>query len=407
MKKTLKLGLSGLLVALCVLTLHFYSTRLNPLHAETLPENQLALLQVPSGMHIEQVADLSSYGKPRMMTLDSQGRLLITLVNTGRVVRVDPRTVQASVEVIAEGLRAPNGIDMLGEDILVAESEGIVKLPKQGDRWGAPQALIQRLPTGGHGLKSVKVSPDGFLFINVGSSCNACIEYDPLRATILRYTAEGKPAGALLTLGRHAQSAIWARGLRNSQGFAWHPETGAFFATNEGADNRSTIKGGAYNDELPPEHLNIIEAGNHYGWPYCWGDPEKADGWFQDPNIAAEPGICSASQPPALTMTAHSTPIGITFLHKSRFEPWKQDAVIAFHGSWNRKQPSGYALMRVQFRNQKPVATLPLVTGWLQNNQAWGRPVDVIVGHDGWLYISDDLTGWIYRLRARDARIPS
>lgn len=399
MKKFAKLTITGLAGLVGAIALNAYLN--HDAYAQTRPGDQLRLLQTAPGMQIEQVADLSNYGKPRMMALDKQGRLLVTLVDTGRVIRMAPNTAtpQESIEVIAENLRAPNGIDMLGEDLLIAESDGIVKLPQQADRWGPAQPLIQRLPTGGHSLKSVKVSPDGFIFVNIGSSCNVCVEYDPTRATLLRFTAEGRPAGALLTLGRHAQSAIWAHGLRNSQGFAWHPETGELFATNEGSDNRSAFKGGAYDETLPPEHLNIIQAGKHYGWPHCWGDSEQAGKLFQDPNTGAEPGICEQSEAPALTMTSHSTPIGITFLNKSKFDAWKQDAVIAQHGSWNRKHPSGYAIVRVQFRNQKPIKVLPLVTGWLQGDQAWGRPVDVIVGADGWLYVSDDLTGWIYRIR--------
>lgn len=110
--------------------------------------------------------------------------------------------------------------------------------------------------------------------------------------------------------------------------------------------------------------------------------------------------VCEQAQAPALLLPAHSTPIGISFLQQSRLPPdLREDAIVALHGSWNRKQPSGYALLRVQFRNQQPVAAVPFIEGWLQDSGAWGRPVDVIVGADGWLYVSDDLTGWIYRIR--------
>ena len=115
---------------------------------------------------------------------------------------------------------------------------------------------------------------------------NVCVEEDPLRATILRYSLDGKPVGSLVTLGRHAANPIWANGLRNSQGFAWQPKTGAMFATNEGADDRSKTKNGQVNDDIPPEHLNRIESGKHYGWPYCWGDH------FQDPNFVGADNFC-------------------------------------------------------------------------------------------------------------------
>lgn len=358
----------------------------------------LSTLEVPAGLKIERFSDVSALGAPRMLALDSQGRLLVSLSDTGRIVRLN---AQGEAEVIAQGLNAPHGLVLLGEDLLVAEQTGVVKLAKQGDGWGAPQPFIRNLPSGGHSLKTLKLSPDGYLFINVGSSCNVCVEDNPTRATLLRYTLDGRPAGALLTVGRHAQSAIWARGLRNSQSVAWHPQSGEMFATNNGADNRSGQKNGVVDDDLPPEHLNKIEAGQHYGWPYCWANPAQPGQLMQDPNFVGETGVCQQMQAPALTLPAHSTPIGITFLHQSRLpDDLKQDAIVALHGSWNRKQPSGYALLRVQFRNQQPVASVPFISGWLQGKQAWGRPVDVIVGADGWLYVSDDLTGWIYRIRS-------
>ncbi len=368
--------------------------------AQADPQTAAALsrLTVADGLKIERFADVSKWGSPRMLALDKQGRLLATLPDQGRVIRISQ---QGEAEVIAQGLNSPHGIALLGEDLLVAEQNGVVKLAKQGDGWGKAQAFIRSLPSGGHSFKTVKVSPDGFIYVNVGSSCNVCVEENPLRASLLRFTADGRAAGALQTVGRHAPGSIWATGLRNTQGFAWHPDTGALFATNNGADNRSATKNGPVNDDLPPEHFNLIEAGKHYGWPYCWADPANPARLFQDPNFTGEADICKQAQPPALTLPAHSTPIGFTFLQSSRLpESMRQDAVVALHGSWNRRQASGYALLRVKFRNHQPVATVPLVEGWLQDNQSWGRPVDVIVGADGCLYVSDDQTGWIYRIRS-------
>ncbi len=383
-----------------ILTGLFSAVSLHDARAQS-PEVDAALsrLKLPVGFSIERFADVSQYGMPRMMAIDKQGHLFVTLVNTGRVMRLD---AAGNHEVIAQGLNAPNGIDFLGEDLLVAEPTGIVKISRLMHGWSQPMPFIRNLPAGGHGLKSVKVSPAGDIFVNVGSSCNVCAEEQPMRATLLRFTADGRPAGALLTVGRHAQSAIWAHGLRNSQGMAWHPQTGALFATNAGADNRSAVKNGQINDDLPPEQLNRIEAGKHYGWPECWTNPAQPDRMFQDPNHTGDAEVCANAQTPALTLPAHSTPIGISFLHHSTFPAeYQQDAVVALHGSWNRKQPSGYALLRVQFVNQQPVAAIPFVSGWLQGSEAWGRPVDVIVGADGWLYASDDKTGWIYRIRSQ------
>lgn len=117
------------------------------------------------------------------------------------------------------------------------------------------------------------------------------------------------------------------------------------FATNNGSDMRSSTKNGKVNDEIPPEHLNKIEAGKHYGWPYCWGNPDNLKSMVQDPNFVGEASFCQTTTPPAITFISHSTPIGITFLDKTNWPAeYKNDAVVALHGSWNRQKPSGYKL---------------------------------------------------------------
>ena len=281
----------------------------------------------------------------------------------------------------------------MGDDLLVANQDGIVKLTKNDKKWSAPAPFIGGLASGGHSLKTIKVGADNYLYLNVGSSCNVCVEEDPTRATILRYTLEGKPAGGLEVVGRHSLAPIWARGLRNSQGFAWHPKTGSMFATNNGSDMRSSTKNGKVNDELPPEHFNKIEPGKHYGWPHCWGAQ------VVDPNFAGADNFCKTTTPPAITFTSHSTPIGVTFLDKANWPAeYKNDAIVALHGSWNRAQLSGYKLVRVKFNGDNPTEVVDFATGWLNNNQAWGRPVDVIIGPDGALYLSDDGADVIYRI---------
>ncbi len=377
-------------------------------HAQT----DLSSLKLPAGFKAEIYADYKTKrGEDlvgaRFMAFDADGNLYLSSAAGNKVVMLPDYNkdgIADEVVTVADHLNAPQGLVFVGETLLVANQDGVVKLDKtaklEKNAGGWPAKVtpfINGLPAGGHALKSIKLSPDGYLFINVGSSCNVCIETDPARATIMRYTLEGKPAGALVTLGRHQQSAIWARGLRNSQGFAWHPLTGAMYATNDGADMRSDTQGGTVNDELPPEHLNKIEAGKHYGWPHCWGQQ------VEDPNFVADAGFCKTTQAPEITFTSHSTPIGITFLDKTNFPAdYKQDAIVALHGSWNRKQPSGYKLVRVKFKNEsgriKVAAVEDFATGWLHGDHAWGRPVDVVVGTDHALYVSDDKAGVIYRI---------
>ncbi len=374
------------------------------------PPTQLNI-KLPAGFQINVFSHLGEkIGQPRMMAFDSQGRLYLALASSNSVAMLPDANKDGVSEapiIIASHLNAPNSIAFIDVNtMLIANQDGIVRIHQENGQWSTPTPFISHLPYGHHTFKTIKLGADNHLYINVGSSCNVCLESEPLRATILRYTLDGKPAGSLVTLGRHAANPIWASGLRNSQGFAWQPKTGVMFATNEGSDDRSNTKNGQVNDDIPPEHLNRIETGKHYGWPYCWGDPGNSKKQVQDPNFVGADNFCNTTTPPAITFTSHSTPIGITFLDKTNFPAeYKNDAIVALHGSWNRRNPSGYKLVRVKFNDENPVEALDFATGWLNIDEtgqdqahAWGRPVDVITGPDGALYVSDDRAAAIYRI---------
>lgn len=373
----------------------------------------LPSIQLPAGFKAEIFADHNTkQGKllagARFMAFDANGNLYVSSAQGDKVLMLPDNNkdgIADEVILAADNLNAPQGLAFVGNALLVANQDGVVKYEKdsgnssRGGLSAKATSFISDLPTGGHTLKNIKLSPDGYLFVNVGSSCNVCIERDPTRATILRYTIDGKPAGDLATLGRHQQSAVWARGLRNSQGFAWHPNTGDMYATNNGADMRSSTKNGAVNDELPPEHINKIEAGKHYGWPHCWGGVYNMLTQTEDPNFVGKAGFCNTTQAPVINLISHATPIGITFLNQTHWPAdYQQDAIVAMHGSWNRKQLSGYKLVRLKFKNNQPVGIEDFATGWLQGDSAWGRPVDVAVGADHALYVSDDKAGAVYRI---------
>lgn len=372
------------------------------------PAYPASVIKLPAGFNLNVFARLTALDSEltgaRMMAIGPDGNLYLSISSANKVVMLPDRNhdgVADEVVLVADKLNAPHGLAFVDGALLVANQDGVVKLQQQGGRWPATAALpfISGLASGGHTLKTIKLGPDGYLYLNVGSSCNVCVESDATRATILRYSVDGKPAGAVSTLGRHAPNAVWASGLRNSQGFAWQPTTGNMYATNNGQDMRSGVKGTAVDDELPPEHLNRIEAGKHYGWPYCWGQTGQ-DALFSDPNFVGPDGYCAAAQAPAMTFVSHSTPLGIAFLSGSKFPAdYQSDAIVALHGSWNRKQPSGYKLVRVQFKQDKPVQMTDFASGWLSGKQAWGRPVDVLVGKDGALYVSDDRAGLVYRIQ--------
>lgn len=370
------------------------------------PEIQL---KMPPGFKAQVFATLPAGGGdyfagPRFMTFGPDGHLYLSLGLHNKVVMLPDRNQDGradAVVTVADKLNGPQGLAFVDGLLHVATLDSVVRLEQDDSNWPAVRItpIIRNLPAGGHMMKTLRLGPDNHLYLNVGSSCNVCDEVDPLRATLLRYTPEGRPAGALVTLGRHAPSPIWARGLRNTQGFAWHPTTGALFGTNDGADMRSDSKGGAPDDDLPPEHLNLLEAGKHYGWPHCWGNR------VTDPNFPGPENFCAEMQPPVLTFPAHSTPIGIAFLEKARFPvEYRGDAVVALHGSWNRSVPSGYQLVRVHFKDGKPEAVSEFASGWLRGSEAWGRPVDVVVGPDGALYVSDDRAGLVIRITHEESK---
>lgn len=403
MVKTLKFLFTLLLTAAAIV---FVSQAVAKYINHVQADEKIAALSLPTTFSISLFAghlkgqDLSS---ARLMTVGPDGHLYLSLTNQNKVVMLPDLNhdgvADKVITVVDQGLNRPHGIVFVKDQLYVANQDSVVKVMRNNKQWPATHLVpvIQNLATGGHTLKTLRLGPDHHLYLNVGSSCNVCVENDPSRATIHRYTIEGKPAGALVTLGRHQQSAVWASGLRNSQGFGWHPVTNKMYATNNGADNRSPTKHGLVKDDIPPEHFNEIKAGQHYGWPYCWGDQ------MMDPNFPNESGYCQTTTPPVATFTSHTTPMGFAFLHAAKVPPeYKRDAIVALHGSWNRQNPAGYAVNRIQFNaDHQPIKVEPFVTGWLKGGNAWGRPVDVVVGNDRAIYVSDDQMGLVYRITSQ------
>jgi len=402
-----ELRLSGTLAGWLFLALCSLCSHAEPAKTIPIPANPAEAIKLPPGFKVQvfhrmQAGAGEFLRGPRFMTFDLDGNLYVSMGMENKVFMLPDENkdgVADEAVMVADNLNAPQGLAFVEGKLLVANQDGIVRLERKNHAWPAAyvEPLVEGLPVGGHMLKTLKQGPDGFLYLSIGSSCNVCREREPLRATILRYTSSGKPAGATTALGAHVNSPIWAAGLRNAEGFAWHPASGAMFATDNGADMRSAKKDGEPDDDIPPDELNRVVAGKHYGWPHCWGYR------LTDPNFPGDDGFCTGTRGPAMTFPAHSAPLGMAFLDKSGFpKQYQGDAVVALHGSWNRTQPTGYKLVRVKFGSGKKVDT-PLeitdfATGWLGPDGAWGRPVDVVVGPDGAMYVSDDRAGMIYRI---------
>ena len=277
---------------------------------------------------------------------------------------------------VASGLNRPNGVAFHDGDLYVAEISRILRLEDIDGRLNAPPepvVVTANLPDRRHhGWKFIRFGPDGRLYVPVGAPCNICDEGDPF-ATILRLDEEG-------------DYEVVARGVRNTVGFDWHPDTGALWFTDNGRDMMG--------DEVPPDELNVLtEDGQHFGYPYCHGQ-DIADPEFGDERPCAE------LVPPALDLGPHVGAIGMRFYRGEAYPArYRGQIFIAEHGSWNRSNKIGYRVMVVHVDGDGHATEYEeFATGWLQGEDSWGRPVDVMERADGSLLVSDDMRGVIYRI---------
>lgn len=189
----------------------------------------------------------------------------------------------------------------------------------------------------------------------------------------------------------------YATGLRNAVGFTWSP-AGELVATENGM--------GHTDPDYPPDEINIIEEGGHYGWPYCHGNNEPIDPSFvevpsesQHDDILRDSDVaCEDMDEPTVLLPAHSAPLGLAFYTGTVFpDDYQGDLFVACHGSWGIQPPAGYNILRIKWDGSYEIHDF--VTGWLgSNGEIRGRPVDVLPGPSGDLYISDDASGRIYRV---------
>lgn len=312
-----------------------------------------------------------------MLAISPSGKIYLSLTQAGKVVVLPDENhdgVADQVVTFAQGLDLPHGLAFYAGYLYVAETGRVIRYRLQGDMPAGPaEVVIPNLPRGaGHFTRTLGFGPDGKLYVSIGSSCNVCLETDPRRAAIVRYNPDG------------TGEEIYARGLRNAVSFVWRPGTQELWATDMGRD--------WLGDDFPPDELDLVRQGADYGWPYCNGDR------VPDPDFGS-PQRCAATIPPMLGFQAHSAPIGLRFCDAcSMPAPYRGQLFVAFHGSWNRSIPTGYKVVVVPFSDGKPTGYYDFVTGWLTGSQAWGRPVDIIFGPDGAMYISDDRAGAVYRI---------
>jgi glucose/arabinose dehydrogenase len=315
-----------------------------------------------------------------MMAAGPDHQVYVAERGAGRILRLpdaDRDGVADRVEVAADGLDRPSSIAFYRDgSLIVGETRRVLRLrdPDGDGSFQEQETIIDGLPSGGHNTRTVLFSPDWeHLFVSVGSSCNVCLEADERRATIMRYRPDG------------SEAQVYAKGLRNAVGITFRPGSDELWATNNGRD--------WLGDDQPPETVYVLDQGDDAGWPHCHS------GRIVDPDYGG-PGACEGVEEPVIEMQAHSAPLGVTFYTGEQFaETYRGDLFVAFHGSWNRAEPTGYKVVHVPLDNGKPGPVRDFAAGWLrEDGSQWGRPVDVLSGPDGSLLVSDDGAGLVYRI---------
>jgi glucose/arabinose dehydrogenase len=336
-------------------------------------------VRVPEGLSVGLFAELP---RIRALRVTAAGDLLASVPREGRVVLLerdaDGDGRSDGTRELLRGLNRPHGMDVRGEWLYVAETDAISRVRFDAaarEVSGGLERVVTGLPGGGnHWTRTLRFGPNDWLYVSVGSSCNACIEEDPRRAALLRFRPDGSGA------------EIYATGLRNAVGFDWRPDTGELYATDNGRD--------LLGDDYPPCELNRVVKGGFYGWPFANGnrdsDPDFGEG--REEEIAT-------SIPPAHPFRAHNAPLGIAFLQRPLGAALPRGtAVVALHGSWNRTLKDGYKVVSLQFAPGGEVEERDLLWGFLEEDDVVGRPVDVATGPDGEIYVSDDYAGAVYRI---------
>ena len=353
----------------------------------------LASLVLPTGFHADVFAD--GVENAREMALAPGGTVFVGSRSAGKVHAVVDSNGDHKADkvmLIASGLDQPNGVAMRNGALYVATASKLLRfddIEKHLDAPPAPVTIREDLPNPktGHSWKFIAFGPDDMLYMSVGAPCNVCTS-PPMVSAIVRMKPDG------------SDMAVFAEGVRNSVGFDWQPATHELWFTDNGRD--------LLGDDVPNDELNVAwKAGLHFGFPYCH------QGDVADPQFGAE-RACSTTEPPVLKLGAHVAAIGFTFYTGNMFPAsYKNAAIIAEHGSWNRSTPSGYRVMVAHTEGRKVTGYEPLVDGFLPGltsgspggrgagAAAIGRPADVLQMPDGSILISDDTGNRLIRVSYR------
>ena len=339
---------------------------------------QLDALHLPPGFTIAVYAD--SVNDARSLALGDRGTVFVGSRDAGVVyaLRDTNRDGRADETItLLRSLIVPNGVAFREGALYVAEVGRILRYDSIETRLEHPPkpvVVTDRLPREGHhGWRYIGFGPDGWLYVGSGAPCNICNPPGALFAAILRVRPQG------------GDIEVFARGVRNTVGFDWQPETRELWFTDNGRD--------WLGPDAPPDELDRApRPGPHFGFPFCHG------GTILDPNYGSG-HACADYVAPEQLLGAHVAALGMRFYTGTMFPPeYRGHIFIAEHGSWNRVIPVGYRITLVRLRNGRAVSYEPFARGWLRGGSPWGRPVDLLVMPDGALLVSDDKAGVVYRI---------
>jgi glucose/arabinose dehydrogenase len=343
----------------------------------------------------------------RGITVDASGDVLVIERGSSSVVVLwddDGDGVSGDDErrtiATAQGLN--HGIAIDGGALYASSAQQVYRWPYVGGRQelGAPETVISGIPSGGHSTRTLAFDAAGNLYVSIGSGGN--VDPDSSRARVVRFTAAQVEAGAEL-----ADAEVFADGMRNEVGIRFDAQGRLWGVENERDDLMRDDLGGDIHNDNPAEELNLMaEAGRFYGYPYCWSefllpsgtgsgpgtqwaDPATIDdgvhddAWCQDPDNVV---------PPVVTMQAHSAPLDLLFYPGGSFpDDVAGDALVSFHGSWNRSPATGYKVVRIPFGpSGMPDGEIEALFEQSGDGPWPYRPVGLAAGPSGELYVTSD-----------------
>ncbi|TDH26967.1 glucose dehydrogenase [Segetibacter sp. 3557_3] len=350
------------------------------------------LLKVPDGWEISVAA--SGLGKVRMMQPMPNGDLYVTRRDGMDVLLLRDTTGDNrfdEVKTIEYPFRSVHGVLEQGGYLYLVSNYELRRYKINPDGMlGTMEVLKTDMPSGGqHPNRTIAFGPDGMMYMTIGTLCNDCKEVDPGVAAVWQIDPK---------TWKHT---VFASGLRNTIGIDFHPQTGELW----GADNGGDGKGNRW----PPEEINRIVKDGNYGFPFVYGKQE-IDKHKDDPPGEIKKVFALQTVPSVLDLPAHMAPIDFKFFKGQANIPseYNGDALVAYHGSWNRSKLVGYKVQRIRFRDGVAVAAEDFVTGFLKpafpvfGRKAYlGRPTGLAITEKGVIYLSDDANGVIYAIKRK------